>query len=388
MDFSLRRIASHYLLTPQGFQPRPLITIKCFADGGHEIVSVEQYGEGLDSTAGVEFYSGIVCAGFINTHSHIELSYLRGAIAEGEGFAAFAESIGRVRGNFSEEERLSAIVEADKTMWQEGVDAVGDIVNGATSFAVKSLSPIEYHNFVEVFGLRECNLERQRELLKYPNTSLTPHSTYSVPDKAFKEVCGDDMEKPLSIHFMESPAEAELYAGCGSLHEWYEKVGFECDFLHYGSPAKRIVECVPKGRGLLLVHNCEVTTNDIDAIMGHFTAPVSWVLCPRSNNYISRVKPRSVELLRAASPNINICIGTDSLASNRSLSMLEELKMFSGIPLAELLQWATINGAKALGVADRLGSIEEGKRSGIVNLKGVDLNDFTLTPDSKAVRIV
>ena len=186
MDFSLRKIASHYLLTPQGFQPRPLLTIKCFADNSHEIVAVEQYAEGLDSMAGVEFYSGVLCAGFVNAHSHIELSYLRDAIAEGGGYASFAESIAKVRDSISEEERLSAIAEADSTMWQEGVDAVGDIVNGKTSFATKATSPIYYKNFAEVFGLRECNLERQRELLKYPNTSLTPHSIYSVPDMPFR----------------------------------------------------------------------------------------------------------------------------------------------------------------------------------------------------------
>jgi len=388
MDSSLRKIASHYLLTPQGFQPRPLITIRVDTEGGHEIVAVEQYTEGLDSMAGVEFYSGILCAGFVNAHSHLELSYLRGAIAEGEGFAAFAESIGRVRGNFSEEERTTAIAKADRTMWEEGIDAVGDIVNGATSFSAKAASPILYHNFVEVFGLRECNLNRQRELLNYHNTSLTPHSTYSVAEAPFREACENDIDKPLSIHFMESKAEAELYIGSGSLHEWYERVGFRCDFLHYETPAKRIVACTPKERSVLLVHNCAISSRDIEVIMSHFTAPVFWVLCPRSNDYISRIKPQSVELLRSYGSNVNICIGTDSLASNWSLSMVEEMKMFSDIPLAEVLRWATINGAKALGIADKYGSIEVGKRSGIVNLTGVNLDDFTLTDTSKAVRIL
>jgi hypothetical protein len=117
-------------------------------------VAVEQYGEGLDFTPGVEFHSGILCAGFVNAHSHIELSYLRGAIAEGGGYAAFADSIAKVRDAFSAEEQLSAIVEADRTMWSEGVDAVGDIVNGPTSFSAKAASPIYYKNFAEVFGLR------------------------------------------------------------------------------------------------------------------------------------------------------------------------------------------------------------------------------------------
>jgi cytosine/adenosine deaminase-related metal-dependent hydrolase len=351
-------------------------------------VAVEQYCDGLDAMAGVEFYSGILCAGFVNAHSHIELSYLRGAITEGEGFAAFAESIGRVRGNFSEEEQRSAIADADCTMWQEGVDAVGDIVNGATSFETKAASPIYYHNFVEVFGLRECNIDRQRELLSYPNCSLSPHSIYSVADAPFREVCDADRGTPLSIHFLESRAESELYRGCGSLHEWYERVGFRCDFLHYETPAQRIVRCVPKDRSVLLVHNCEVTTKDVEVILNHFTAPVYWVLCPRSNHYISRIEPRSVELLRAFSANVNICIGTDSLSSNWSLSMMEELKMFRDIPLVELLQWATINGAKALGIADKYGTIEVGKRSGIVCLSGVDLESFTLTPHTKARRVL
>ena len=338
--------------------------------------------------AGVEFYSGVLCAGFVNAHSHIELSYLRGAIAEGEGFAAFAESRGRVRENFTAEERQSAIEAADRAMWQEGIDAVGDIVNGDSSFAAKAASPILYHNFAEVFGLRHCNLEHQRELLIHPNTTRTPHSTYSVADAPFREVCGEESEKPLSIHFLESSAEAELYRGGGSLHEWYSKVGFECDFLHYGTPAKRIVECVPRDRSVMLVHNCEVTPRDVETILSHFTAPVYWVLSPRSNSYISRVEPRSAELLRSYGTDINICIGTDSLASNWSLSMVEELKMFRNIPLSELLQWATINGAKALGIADKFGSIETGKQSGIVNITGVNLEDLTLTSASKAVRIL
>ena len=347
-----------------------------------------QYDGRLDSTPGVEFHSGVLCAGFVNAHSHIELSYLRGAIAAGGGFAAFADSIGRVRGNYSDEEQLAAIAEADKAMWQEGVDAVGDIVNGETSFAIKATSKIYYHNFLEVFGLRACNLERQRELLKYPNTSLTPHSIYSVQDAPFREVCSEACDKPLSIHFLETDSEAALYRGEGSLHEWYTKVGFECDFLHYGSPVERIVASVPKDIGVLLVHNCAVTPHDIETITNHFSTPVSWVLCPRSNNYISGLEPRSVELLRKAGNNINICIGTDSLSSNWSLSMVEELKMFRDVPLAELLQWATINGAKALGIADKYGSIEVGKRSGIVNLTGVDLAEFRLTAQTKAVRLL
>ena len=209
-----------------------------------------------------------------------------------------------------------------------------------------------------------------------------------MQDAPFREVCGLSYEQPLSIHFLETEDEAKLYRGEGALHEWYKAVGFECDFLRYASPTERIVASVAKDRRVLLVHNCAVTSHDIETITNHFSKPASWVLCPRSNAYISGIEPRSVELLRAAGNNINICIGTDSLSSNWSLSMIEELKMFRDIPLAELLQWATINGAKALGIEDKYGSIEVGKRSGIVNLTGVDLTEFKLTEQTKAVRVL
>ena len=145
------------------------------------------------------------------------------------------------------------------------------------------------------------------------------------------------------------------------------------------------MECTPKQRSVVLVHNCAITESDVDTIENSLSS-VYWALCPRSNHYISGVVPQSVELLRARA--LNICIGTDSLASNRSLSIIDELKMFPEVPLAEKLQWATINGAKALGIADRFGTIEVGKQSGIVNLTGVNLDDFTLTQASKAVRIL
>lgn len=334
----------------------------------------------------VEFYAGILCAGFVNAHSHLELAYLKGAIAEHGGYASFASSMAAVRNNFAEQQQLQAIAEADDAMWKEGVDAVADIVNGATSFATKSASPIHYHTFAEVFGLKRCNIAEQRKLLHNPDTSLTPHSTYSLSDADFKAACEGGDGAPLSIHFLESEGEKQLYAGCGALHEWYSQVGFECDFLHYGSPVERIVKSVPHDRSVMLVHNCCLSDSDVDTIMNHFTASVYWVLCPRSNSYISGVVPHAVSLLRAR--DLNICIGTDSLASNWSLSMVEELKCFEGVPLDELLGWATLGGAKALGLDDRLGIIEPGRRCGIVNISGVNLDTMSLTEAATARRLL
>ena len=66
----------------------------------------------------------------------------------------------------------------------------------------------------------------------------------------------------------------------------------------------------------------------------------------------------------------------------------EELKMFPGVPLEELLARATVNGAEALGVAGKYGSIETGKAPGIALLEGIDWRDMTLLPDASIRRLV
>lgn len=357
----MRRIASHYLIDSGRITPRPLISV----DDAGRVVSVEQWQQ-LDNSPYTEFYSGAISAGFVNAHCHIELSYLRGAIEQGIGFAGFARAIGQVRGGFSIEERDRALRAADATMWAEGVQAVGDVVNGESSYAMKSQSPIRYHSFAELFGLLS-SVEAIAPLLEHPATSPTPHSTYSLQQEAFASVAAMAGNNPLSIHFMESPDERALYSHAGSLWSWYERMGWQCDFLHYGSPAQRLCSSLDASQRLMLIHNCCIEEEDVAAIEAHFSHPVAWVLCPRSNDYISGLRP-AFELLRRR--NALICLGTDSLASNTSLSMLEEIKALPEVPIAERFEWATLGGARALGMEDELGSIEVGKCPGLVHIEG------------------
>lgn len=320
----------------------------------------------------------------MNAHCHLELSYLQGTIPQGEGFAAFARAMGEVRQRFGAHERMKAIRETDARFRYEGVMAVGDISNDESSFVVKSESPILYKNFAEVYGLRTKDSSRQEPLLQYPHTSLTPHSIYSLQDNLFRAISTQG-EELLSIHFLESEAEIDLFNKRGSLWNWYEKVGFSCDFLHYGTPAKRLIRSIPKERKVMLVHNCCLKQEDIDLIMNHFTAPVYWCLCPSSNHYISRLRP-PVELLRKN--GLNICLGTDSGASNATLRMIDELRYLQDTPLDERLRWATLGGAMALGLDHTLGTVETGKRPGILLLEGIDFAQMELTDRATLHRIV
>ena len=374
-----RKIASHFALIDGHLERNIIIEI----DERRRIISIEQC-DALDSRAGVEFYSGIITAGLINAHCHLELSYLHGAIAEGSGFAGFAREIGRVRGNFSDEQRIHAASIADARMWEEGVEAVADIANDTLVMDVKRGSKIKYHTFIEVFGLG-CNTTKQhRVMCSEANMSLTPHSTYSVQDAILRELCRSDYA-PLSIHFLESEDEIALYDGKGSLAEWYRATDRHCDFLHYGTPAERVAMSIPTNRRMLLIHNVKATKEDIVAIEQHFTNGVYWVLCPESNRFISRTEP-PVETLRNA--GVKIALGTDSLASARHLSMVENMRLLGDIPLDELLIWATRNGAEALGLEASLGDIRVGTTPGIVVIEGADLQNMRVTDQTRSRRII
>lgn len=86
---------------------------------------------------------------------------------------------------------------------------------------------------------------------------------------------------------------------------------------------------------------------------------------------------------------VNIALGTDSLASARRLSMVDNMRLVGDdMPLAELLTCATLNGARAMGIDATKGSIEVGKRPGLVVLKGLDLHNLRITQDSRTERVV
>ena len=248
----MRRIASHYALVNGALKRGIVVEV----DDLGTITRVSQH-DNIDNIASVEFYPGILIPGMVNAHSHLELAYLRGAIAEGSGFAGFAREIGRVRGNYTTEERLHAASVADSEMWHEGVEAVMDIANDDLIMPIKERSKIEYHTLFEVFGLNTQSCDTHRAMAaKYHNSDITTHSTYSLQDTIFRDIAQEGCET-LSVHLLESDDETLLYHKSGSLWDWYTRMGWECDFLHYGSPAKRISESVPATRRTMLVHGCK-----------------------------------------------------------------------------------------------------------------------------------
>jgi imidazolonepropionase-like amidohydrolase len=138
---------------------------------------------------------------------------------------------------------------------------------------------------------------------------------------------------------------------------------------------------------MYLVHNTFADKKTVNSV--NKRGNTYWCLCPGSNLYIENKLP-PVEMLK--SEKCEIVTGTDSLASNTKLSILSEIKMlqenFPSVSLEELIRWATINGARALGQDKIYGSIESGKKPGLLLLQNADLKNIRLLPETEIIRLL
>jgi aminodeoxyfutalosine deaminase len=340
-----------------------------------------------DAGEGVEKFNGILSPGFINCHCHLELSHLHGAVPRNTGMTQFLLSV--VKNRYAEETNImKAMTEAESYMKQNGIVAVGDICNTTHSLQIKKQGNLYYHNFIEALGFADAQAEESfnSSLDVYSafikedtahKTSIVPHSPYSVSDRLFQLINDHERGSLLSIHNQESIAETEFFTtGKGELLELYRTLNI--DIEHF-IPSKQssLVRSIIKITGdhsVILVHNVNTTADDLDAIRrGRNLPQLFWCLCPNANVYINGHLP-DVALLKNF--NCKLVIGTDSLASNSQLNILDELitlqQRFDQLTTTELLRWATINGAEALRIDNRFGSFENGKQPGIINIPGGD----------------
>jgi cytosine/adenosine deaminase-related metal-dependent hydrolase len=341
-------------------------------------------------------FSGTLSPGFINAHCHLELSHMTGKVTPGKGFAKFATELIPQRNWISPEQIAEVCAEADAEMYACGIQAVGDISNVDFSFAVKADSKIAYHTFIELLGLNPAVAQKMFEEGKKlkavaPETkSLSPHAPYSVSAELLRLIAREEeiAGGVITIHNQESRAESEFTEhGTGSVLEIFKMFGLDLSF--YKPSGKNSLHTVlPELLGsfnLLLVHNTFSSASDIQWAHAQHEH-LYWCLCPNANLYIERSLP---DVMMMRENNCRLVIGTDSLASNQQLSILEELKVlhknFPGIPVAELLTWATSNGAEALKLVE-LGAFFRGRKPGVVLLS--DCSKESLGSTSTVSRII
>ncbi|MDR2936693.1 MAG: amidohydrolase family protein [Rikenellaceae bacterium] len=347
---------------------------------------------------GVEYYNGAIVPGFVNTHCHLELSYMKDALPEATGLPGFVKRIMETKFTYSEEVQRKAVAETDRLFWESGVQAVGDISNTTVSFDTKERSRVKYVTFLEIFNVlmgadyRDTLAGGAGLLAEARRLGLeayvTLHATYSESKKLFEEYPRAEGTQCISIHYMESPDDDLIFKNQGGFYKLFQEKGVTLDFLDEESSTNRIVSHIPSDRRVLLVHNTYVTQADIDALTARYPR-LSWALCPRSNYYIGRNYPNTA-LMTAPGNDLNLTVGTDSLSSNRSLQMIEELKCLvreRGVKELDAIRWATLNGAKALDLDHEIGSFDVGKSPGAVLLEGV-ADGLRFTPRTTSRRLV
>ncbi len=392
-----------------------------------------------DAGDGVEHINGLLCPGFVNAHCHLELSHMLGHIPEKTGLVNFLLKVIFER-SFTEEAILSAIEKAEDYMLQKGIVAVGDICNTTNTISQKQKQRLQYHNFIETAGFINAGAEARFDSSQQvydafaaavPSNSLAPHAPYSVSPALFGLINNFPANALLTIHNQEATAENELFQKKGGdFIGMYQTMNIDIgDFTPTGKTSLQSwLPYLNNYQSLILVHDVCTSAADIEFEKEHtkrlrhskatnnvnnFEQPDSttnqtsihqtqtpkrqlqtvnrkplthYCLCPNANLYITGKLP-DVDLLIAK--GCSIVLGTDSLASNRQLSILAEMKTiqnnFANVPLATMLQWATSNGAKALQMDSKLGSFEKGKRPGLVQVDEMSGLAFTAGSSSKRI---
>ncbi len=327
-----------------------------------------------------EKLTGILSPGFVNAHCHLELSHLKGRIPMKTGLVEFVLSVVAQRKNVPGE-ILESIQAAEKEMLEAGIVAVGDICNTSDTLAQKSGKQFYYYNFIELAGWQADQARSRFDFGKSlydrfaemagdeDHLSICPHAPYSVSNPLWKLLGDGFPQKTITMHNQETATEDAFFiSGRGGLTEMYKRMKIDItDFS--GTGMGSLPYCLPmleRAKNIILVHNTYSSAEDLD-MAGNFNRNLFFCLCPNANLFIEDRLPDIPEMIRL---NANIVIGTDSLASNHRLSVLEEMKTirkyFPDIEVSCLLKWATSNGARALQYENELGDFKKGKKPGIV----------------------
>jgi len=393
----MRHFSAQYVFTNEGTPlKRGIVSV---SDDG-TITGIHDSGGDLAEQRSVEFHNGIIIPGFVNCHCHLELSHMRNVIPQGVGLAEFLRIFRDSR--ISPLDTISGSAKAaDDEMYQAGTQLCADICNTSHTFGVKKLSRIRYLNLLEVFGIdskkavkrldeiKSLAAEADEAGLKY---SIVPHAVYSISLRLFRLLRAvTASNKVTSVHFMETLAEKMLLEKFeGPLMDSYR----ESELVDSGKNpdlvrdhATAVLEYITPLGNLILVHNTFAEKNTIDRLKERNNT--FWCLCPKANLYIEDQLPPLKLLMNSY---CTIVIGTDSYASNDKLDILDEIRTlqehFPSVSLEDLIRFATINGAEALGEQEMYGSIKTGKKPGLLLLKDLDIANFRLLPSTIVRRLV
>lgn len=334
----------------------------------------------------------IIMPGLINAHTHLELGHLQGAVGPPSDVVGWLLRLMACQRDLSADqlrERTAAAVRSGvRASLKAGVTTVGDISRWCeVTRPLLQAGPLRTVSFGEVIGIGkhrhrvEERLQRAADCKhdsEFLSTALSPHAPYSIDGAGIERVVAHARRHDMRtcIHLAESVEEVQfLQTGQGRFREMLEQLGVWDDAITIAktTPVRWVHELGALGPECLIAHGNYIDDEEIDLLCATGT---SVAYCPRTHSAFGHARYPLLELLGAG---VNVCVGTDSLASNPSLSVLEELvhvrRQHPELPVDAVLAMGTLCAARALGLANLVGSLEPAKQADLAVFRSTgDLN--------------
>ncbi len=335
------------------------------------------------------FHHAILMPGFVNAHVHLDYSVFRGLFDDCSFGDWMLHFMAAKRGLASPDYAASAMLGAMECV-SSGITAIGDTVfDGEATVRAANAAGLRTYAFVEAFGMDDARIRDSLEVtakriahlhdIAGPLVSigLSPHAPYTVSGPLYRALAAYAVREGLKVatHVAESQAEVTFVRnGAGVLaHDFRELVGWDdLMWMPTGtSPVKYLEQWDVFAADVIAIHCVQVSPSDIEVLRKYDVAVAH---CPKSNAKLACGIAPVGDFLAAG---LRVGIGTDSLASNNILDMFDEMRMTiflhraSQAPAAcmtadQVLAMATLGGARVLGLADTIGSLEVGKRADMV----------------------
>jgi cytosine/adenosine deaminase-related metal-dependent hydrolase len=346
------------------------------AISGNHILDVGTFDEIKAHRSGqiIDLGEQALLPGLINAHCHLDYTCLRGKIPPQKSFADWIRAINAQKAKLSPEDYVASINEGFTEAKRFGTTTIANLT--AFPDLISCIRPpIRTWWLAELIDVREP--ERAQEIVdlaveslkRAEHWGLAPHALFTASADLYRRC--EQIAPLLTTHLAESREEMSMFRDAGGpLYEFLKGIGRDMNDCAGQTPLEEFVGRLEQAspRKWIVVHLNELTDGDLDLLATPTkiasrgsTLKFHVVHCPRSHNYFAH-SPFQFERLREL--RFNICLGTDSLASNEDLSLFAEMREFqkSFVPVSpeEILAMVTLNPARALGMADALGRIRSG----------------------------
>jgi cytosine/adenosine deaminase-related metal-dependent hydrolase len=367
------------------------------AVSGNRIADVGRFDDIKTHNAGttVDLGERVLLPGLINAHCHLDYACLRGKISPQKSFTNWIQAINAEKSELSPKDYVASINNGFTEAKRFGTTTITNLT-AFPELISQVQPPIRTCWFAELIDIRAP--ERANELIDSAIESLgrlrpelvlgeadgsapsglAPHALFTASKDLLRR-CDEIAQRDhilLTTHLAESREEMEMFRyRSGPLYEFMRSIGRpmnDCGsktplelFLDLigsgGSPNRpRAIEVKRPYLSWIVAHLNELTESDFD-LLERSNSKFHVAHCPRSHNYFGH-SPFSFERLRSL--GFNVCLGTDSLASNHTLSLFDEMrafqKEFPSISAEEIFQMVTVNPARALRQESALGQIRSG----------------------------